>query len=112
MSKAVLTKTEYRGWSSFASVTLRALVALLLLAAIPACGGEAEEAPAEREAQFDGLTPDEMQRQAASMTPEQAESLGIMDTTITVGAPIGADSVVQPGVITGAPADSAPGPRQ
>lgn len=80
---------------------------MMLLVALSACANEAEETVTEGEAEFEGLSPDEMQRQAAPMTPEQAESLGIVDTTITVGAPIGADSVVQPGVIPGAPADSA-----
>ena len=90
----------------------RALLAVLVVAGLAACGDDSAETAAEAEPQFEGLSPEEMQRQAESMTPEQAESLCIMDTTITVGAPIGADSVVQPGVITAPPADSAPGPGQ
>lgn len=67
------------------SAALAALLACAL--AITGCGrdgngSEAEEPVAEPVAE--GLSPEEIQRQAEPMSPEQAEQLGIVDTTIHV----------------------------
>lgn len=45
---------------------------------------------------YGGLTPEEIRRQAEPMSPEEAESLGIVDTTIHMESPVGDDSLVPP----------------
>jgi hypothetical protein len=59
---------------------------MLLGTALTAC--EREEPVVETgvtdEPAVEGLTPDEIRRQAEPMSPEEAEQLGIVDTTIHV----------------------------
>jgi len=66
----------------------RALVAALLLAAAVAGACKKEEPAPEGDAAagnvVDGLSRDQIQQQAEPMTPEQAEQMGIVDTTIHV----------------------------
>ncbi len=71
------------------------LAAVLVLAA---CGGEPPPPPPGElileESAYDGLTPEEIQLQATSMTLEEAERLGIVDTTIRIEVPINPDSLL------------------
>jgi hypothetical protein len=43
--------------------------------------------------EYDGLTPEELRLQAAPMTLEEAERLGIVDTTIHIEYPMNPDSI-------------------
>jgi hypothetical protein len=63
----------------------RALVAALLLALSVAGGCRREEEPAqEGAAAADGLSRDQIEERAEAMSPEQAEQMGIVDSTIHV----------------------------
>ena len=67
----------------------------LLFALLSACGGtEPEPEPGASEPEYDGLSREEIERQAEAMTPAVAESLGIVDTTIRIEAPMNPDSVL------------------
>ena len=75
---------------------------------LAACGGGADapenSAPATGEGA--GLSREELEASAAAMSPETAESLGIVDTTISVQSPMPAESVrTEP-----LPVDSPPAP--
>jgi hypothetical protein len=75
---------------------LRAIVVVALLAPLSAGCGAAEETPGaagEAEAEVPALTRDEIREHAEAMSPEVAESLGIVDTTIRIESPMPADSV-------------------
>jgi hypothetical protein len=64
---------------------LAALAVLLLsLPLAGACAGEGAEpaTEAEEEPGIGGLSPEQIRQQAEPMSPEQAEELGIIDTTI------------------------------
>ena len=73
------------------------VVALLGLAG--ACGETEPEAAAPADEAFEGLSREELQQQIESMTPAQAESLGIVDTTIRLQPPMDPDSVLPEGQI-------------
>jgi hypothetical protein len=65
------------------------LIPLLATLALSGCGRdepamEPGAVSGAEEPAVDGLTPEEIRRQAEPMSPEQAEQLGIVDTTIHV----------------------------
>lgn len=83
-------------------IPFRACSLLATLAIVStACGG-AEEFPQDEPdavdttGAFQGLSPDEIRSRAESMSPEVAESLGIVDTTIHVENPAADDSLIPP----------------
>lgn len=85
----------------------RAMVAIALLAPLAAGCGAAEEAPdaaGAADAEVPALTREEIRERAEAMSPEVAESLGIVDTTIRIERPMPAESLRTPPFLT----DSAP----
>src|SRR5690606_23519807 len=89
----------------------RTAVTLLLASAglaLGACGGDAADEPVvtDQPQRYEGLSPAEIQSQAEPMTQEEAERLGIVDTTIGVGAPMNPDSVVPPAGAPVVPGDA------
>ena len=77
-----------------ASTLRRTLGLLPLLVLLAGCGEEAEQGPDVAQPEYEGLSRDQIQNQAESMTPEEAERLGIVDTTIRLQPPMNPDSVV------------------
>ncbi len=79
----------------FRAATLPPIAVVLMLAG---CGGEPQPRaePILEQSEYDGLTPEEIQLQATSMTLEEAERLGIVDTTIRIEIPINPDSLLIP----------------
>jgi hypothetical protein len=73
------------------------LIAMLCFSA--ACGDTDPEAAAPADETYEGLSREELQQQIESMTPQQAESLGIVDTTILMQPPMDPDSVLPEGQI-------------
>jgi hypothetical protein len=72
------------------------VVLTLGLALLSACGGaEPDPEPRFSEPEYEGLTREEIERQAEAMTPEEAERLGIIDTTIRIEVPVGPDTLLQ-----------------
>jgi hypothetical protein len=73
---------------------------------LTACGGGADAPESSAPATGEGapLSREELEASAAAMSPETAESLGIVDTTIGVQSPVAADSLR----IVPLPSDSAP----
>lgn len=69
------------------------LLALLLLGACEQPEQEAPQPPL-REPEYDGLSREQIEERASSMTPEEAERLGIIDSTIHIEPPINPDSVI------------------
>lgn len=67
-------------------------VVLILLAALAGCGEPDDAGEAAVEGAVEGVSSEEMVGQASPMSLEEAESLGIVDTTVSVGPPVGADS--------------------
>jgi len=68
-------------------------LALVLALTLAACGGPKEETSAAEggaamdtlnDNPLDGVSQEQIRKQAAPMTPEQAEQMGIVDTTIHV----------------------------
>lgn len=81
-----------------------AVVVAVGVLALGCGGGEgAEEAtdvePAAGGAAMDGLTPEQIRRQAEPMSPAVAESLGIVDTTIHIEDPNPGDTVRRPDTV-------------
>jgi hypothetical protein len=72
----------------------RLATTLSLIVIAGACGGSAE--PPETSTVVDGevspLTREQIEEHAEAMSPEEAESLGIVDTTIAIEAPTPADT--------------------
>jgi hypothetical protein len=68
-------------------------IIVILASALAACGGDAEPEEAAVEGAVEGVSSEEMVGQASPMSLEEAESLGIVDTTVSVGAPVGPDSL-------------------
>lgn len=66
----------------------RWMLPLLLLTVAFGCQRAEEPAPEPvtetREGEFQGVSPEELRMRAEPMSPEMAESLGIVDTTIHV----------------------------
>lgn len=67
----------------------------LLVASAVACGGSAEtpESTTTVDGEVRALTREQIRESAEAMSPEMAESLGIVDTTIRIESPIPAESV-------------------
>jgi hypothetical protein len=72
----------------------RLATTLSLIVIAGACGGSAD--PPEAATVVDGevspLTREQIEEHAEAMSPEKAESLGIVDTTIAIEAPTPTDS--------------------
>jgi hypothetical protein len=69
------------------------VVLLTLLAATAGCQNDsADDAATTGDPAFDGLSREEMERQASQMTPAEAESLGIVDTMIRAQPPTNPDT--------------------
>lgn len=74
-------------------VTPRVWVATFLLGAVVGCGNADEPGDGTIvEGAVEGVSSEEMVGQASPMSLEEAESLGIVDTTVSVGPPVGPDS--------------------
>lgn len=67
----------------------------LFVALAAGCGGstEAPEATSASDGEVGGLTREQIQQRAEAMSPEVAESLGIIDTTIRIERPTPAESL-------------------
>lgn len=80
------------------------LIGMLAIAA--GCGSDAEETRfGPDDPEYEGVSLEELERHAEPMTLEEAERLGIIDTTIRIEAPINPDSL-QPGAGGLVPRDS------
>lgn len=83
--------------------TARRLGTLVLLGLLgTAC--RAEEAPQEAstptgDAVVDGVTNEELEQNAQPMSPEQAERMGIVDSTIRIDNPAAGSDTVRPLVV-------------
>lgn len=65
----------------------------LVLVVFTACGGADDSSnDTTVEGAVEGVSSEEMVGQASPMSLEEAESLGIVDTTVSVGPPVGPDS--------------------
>lgn len=74
--------------------------ALLLVLGVGGCQDTVPERSAEptrSSEEYEGLSREEIERRASSMTPEEAERLGIVDTTIRIEPPMDPDSVLPSG---------------
>ena len=69
-------------------------VAVGVLCVMTGCDGPAAEPPGAGEVEYEGVSRDQIQLEAESMTPEEAERLGIVDTTIHIEPPMNPDSVL------------------
>lgn len=71
-----------------ASVRTSLAAAVLLACAVAGCGSSEPEPAAETDTTarpvVEGLSPEQLQERAEPMSPEQAEQLGIIDTSIHV----------------------------
>lgn len=97
MSNRRLRTIAEKRQSTTESAIFRSFLAPLLCCTLllGACdNGEERPAPAIDESEFEGLSRDEIEQQAESMTPEEAERLGIVDSTIRIEAPMNPDSVL------------------
>ena len=74
----------------------RVWTVMILTALLAGCGGDGEPEDAPVEGAVEGVSSEEMVGQASPMSLEEAESLGIVDTTVTVGPPVGPDSLSVP----------------
>ena len=88
------------------------IAAMLLLAGVAGCENGAEEggaaAAGDSAGTIDGLSPEQLQQQAQPMSSEQAEQLGIVDTTeAPPPAPVAPGDTAAP-VPTTTPPPSAP----
>lgn len=74
------------------------VVGTALLCLLLACG-RAEDAPADTtvtDSEVPALTREQIQQSAEAMSPEVAESLGIVDTTIRIESPMPPESLRPP----------------
>ncbi|HEX6926239.1 MAG TPA: hypothetical protein VF167_12535 [Longimicrobiaceae bacterium] len=69
------------------------LIAFLSLLGVGCGGSEEQEAGSNPPEDVNPLTREEIREQAEAMSPEVAESLGIVDTTIKVQSPVSPESV-------------------
>ena len=88
--------------NSLARVAAIPMAILMSLALLAGCGGGGEAPQEERpaagaEEDVSPLSREQLELQAEAMSPEVAESLGIVDTTIRVTRPIPPDSALLPG---------------
>ncbi len=72
--------------------------ALVLLALAPAACGDDEAEPGaavvrDTAAAVDGLSREQIEERARAMSPEQAESLGIIDTITRIEPPVAPDTL-------------------
>lgn len=72
-----------------------------LLVALSCDQTEVEPLPAFGEPEYEGLSREEIQTQAEAMTLEEAERLGIVDTTIRIEPPVNPDSILPIPAIVG-----------
>ncbi len=73
------------------------VVAILLSLVLSAgCGQPEQDAPPPplQDPEYDGLSREEIEERASPMTPEEAERLGIVDTTIHIEPPVNPDSLL------------------
>ena len=70
------------------------LIGVVTLLIVGCQGGEEARPPPSAEPEYQGVSIDEMERQAEEMTLEEAEALGIVDTTIRIEPPMHPDSVI------------------
>lgn len=78
---------------------------LIMTGACESAPEEAAESQSEIRidpAEYEGLSREEIEAQAEAMTLEEAESLGIVDTTIRIEPPVNPDSVLPFPIDTGA----------
>lgn len=73
------------------AVTLACVVVLF------ACRSEVDEPVETVDPEYEGVSLEEMERQAEPMSLEEAERLGIIDTTIRIEPPIHPDSIPDEG---------------
>jgi hypothetical protein len=70
----------------------------VLAVLVPLAGCNSEPPPPSdtipEQSDYGGLSPEEIQRQAIPMTLEEAERLGIVDSTIRIEVPSGPDSLL------------------
>jgi hypothetical protein len=74
----------------------RMLVPLLLFTGlvVAGCRAEAGDPRVFDDPEYEGMTREEMEMRAEPMTLEEAERLGIVDTTISIDAPAQPDSLI------------------
>lgn len=76
------------------------ILPVLLLGAALGCDSAEETLPEpageSRSGEFQGATPEEIRMRAEPMSPEMAESLGIVDTTIHMEEQLGGDTIPTP----------------
>lgn len=65
----------------------------ILFAVIAGCGSSGDDDQQPGSSSVEGVSSEDMVGQAAPMTLEEAESLGIVDTTVRVAPPVGPDSL-------------------
>lgn len=95
------------GWARGQRLLVFAAAATLSVALLAGCGdaGDGEPpAPAVLDEDVSPLSREDLELQAEAMSPAVAESLGIVDTTISVTRPVPPESVLLPGT----PFDSIP----
>ena len=85
----------------------RATIVAIGLVLLAGCAEEEVQPQAAELPEYDGLTTDQIQSQAEPMTQEEAERLGIVDTTIRTNPPMNPDSVLPLDVPPVVPADTA-----
>ncbi|MQA89537.1 MAG: hypothetical protein GEU90_04810 [Gemmatimonas sp.] len=65
------------------------------MASLGGCGDPADEAPSSDSGpEYEGRSREQIEAEAAPMSPAEAESLGIVDTTIRMQPPMNPDSVI------------------
>ena len=82
--------------ASFGSKPSTFVLGLTMALLAGACGGQPEQEapPPLQEPEYDGLSREQIEERATSMTPEEAERLGIVDTTIHIEPPVNPDSLL------------------
>lgn len=68
---------------------------LALFVAALGCVSESPEALDVPDTEVEGLSREQIEQQAEPMTLEEAERLGIVDTTIRIEPPVNPDSVIE-----------------
>lgn len=76
----------------------RSIIGAVPILLVMACGGTAEQPPEPAGDPGDDprpLTREQIEESVEAMSPAQAESLGIVDTTIRIESPMPEDSVIR-----------------